>query len=38
LGAGAHGVDDHGVVGVDAEHAYLEQVAIAGRADVRRPR
>jgi hypothetical protein len=33
LGAGAHRMDDHGVVSVDAEHADLEQVAIAGGTD-----
>jgi hypothetical protein len=36
LGAGAHGVDDHGVVSVDAEHANLEQFAIVGRTDAHR--
>jgi hypothetical protein len=33
LGAGAHRLDDHGVVSVDAEQADLEQVAIAGGTD-----
>ena len=33
MGAGAHRVDDYCVVGVDAQHANLEQVAITGGTD-----
>jgi hypothetical protein len=36
LGAGTHGVDDHGIVGVDAEDADLKQVAIVGGTDAHR--
>jgi hypothetical protein len=36
LGTGAHGVDDHGVIGVDAKNTDLQQVAVAGGADTHR--
>jgi hypothetical protein len=36
LGAGWHGVDDYGVVSVDAKDADLQQVAVMGGADAHR--
>jgi hypothetical protein len=36
LGAGTHGVDDHGIVGVDAKDADLKQVTIVGGTDAHR--
>lgn len=30
MGAGTHGMDDHGIVGIDAEDADLKQFAIVG--------
>ncbi len=36
LGAAGHGVDDHGVIAVDAEHADFEQIADASRTDAHR--
>jgi hypothetical protein len=36
LGAGWHGVDDHGVVSVDPKDADLQQVAIMGGVDAHR--
>jgi hypothetical protein len=36
LGAGAHGMNDDGVVSVDAEHADLRQSAIARTTDAHR--
>jgi hypothetical protein len=36
LGAGPHGMDDYRIVGVDAEHADLQQLTIARRADTHR--
>lgn len=36
LGAGTHRMDDHRVVGVDAEHADLRQITVAARTDAHR--
>jgi hypothetical protein len=36
IGAGTHGVDDHGIVAVDTEDADLEQVAIVGGTNAHR--
>jgi hypothetical protein len=36
LGAGPHGVDDYRIVSVEAEHADLQQLAVARRPDTHR--
>jgi hypothetical protein len=36
LGAGAHRVDDHGIISVDAQHADLEQIAVAAGTNAHR--
>jgi hypothetical protein len=33
LGAGGHGVDDYGIVGVNAKDADLKQITVVGGAD-----
>jgi hypothetical protein len=36
LVAGGHGVDDHGIVGINTEDADLKQITVVGWADTHR--